>query len=235
MDIDINPEINPSSTMHQTGDEDVPAFLARLPPSTTKAGTVGPWIYVSNPGQAGSRDEDVATFVAKGTALLRRFEDRKVALEVEYDRSGAKSKLGLARKLVPLRRTLEREIFDAARDSRVVSGKWMMFLTGEWVDRYWGVVVEETVKGNLGVAAKVATDDGSGRARLLAVYTRDFWNLDDVRRVLERLVEVGLVKGEERPIYYKCDAYTYLEIMGNNPYGLKASLFSSKDVLEGRV
>jgi hypothetical protein len=175
--------------------------------------------------------------VAKGTAVLRRFEDKKATLEAEHDRSGAKSKLGLARKLVPLRRTVEREIFDLARKNHVVSGKWMMFLTGEWVDKYWGVVVEETVKGNLGVAAKVATDDGSGsgKARLLAVYTRDFGDTDDVRRVLERLVEVGLVEADERPIYYKCDAYTYLEILGNNSYGLKASLFSSRDVLEGRV
>ncbi|KAB8229164.1 DUF1917 domain-containing protein [Aspergillus alliaceus] len=211
-------------------DESVQSFLARLPPSTTKAENVGPWIYVSDPG-ACRTEQDIASFVAGGTRLLRGFEDERAELEVSMDRAGTLQK---ARKLVPLRRRLEGGIFALARETGVVSGKWMLFLTGEVVDRVWGVVVEETVEGRLGVAAKVATDDGEGRARLLAVYTRDFGDGADVKRVLERLVELGLVEKGGRPVYYKCDAYTYLEIMSNNSYGLRASLFSSRDVLEGK-
>ena len=69
----------------------------------------------------------------------------------------------------------------------------------------------------------------------MMVYTRDYEDIEDVRGVLQKLVELGLVRNEQKPIYYKADAYTYLEILGDNPYGLKASLFSSRDVLAGKV
>ncbi|KAE8350724.1 hypothetical protein BDV28DRAFT_150671 [Aspergillus coremiiformis] len=231
-EIQFSPE-TPSSTTRQNArdaNESTQTFLARLPPSTTKVDSAGPWIYVSNPC-ARRGEQDIATFVAKGTRLLRDYEDERAEIEVV----GGRTTLQKARKLVPLRRGLERGIFALARETGVVSGKWMLFLGEEEVDRIWGVVVEETLEGTLGVAAKVATDEGSGMVRLLAIYTRDFEDGEDVRRVLERLVELGLVRKGEKPIYYKSDAYTYLEIMSNNSYGLRASLFSSRDVLEGKV
>jgi hypothetical protein len=49
------------------------------------------------------------------------------------------------------------------------------------------------------------------------------------------MVAMGLVDVEDRPIYYKCDAFTYLDITSKNEYGLKASMFSSRDVLSGKV
>lgn len=95
------------------------------------------------------------------------------------------------------------------------------------------MVAEGTAAGTLGVDAKVAVNDGSERARLICIYTVDFRDLEDVKRVLEKLVELGLVDVKGRPIYYKCDAYTHLDIEGQNPYGLRNSLWSSKEVLEG--
>ncbi|OGM43944.1 hypothetical protein ABOM_005915 [Aspergillus bombycis] len=231
--VHFEPETPPSTTAHNARkrNESVTDFLARLPPSETESADVGPWIYVDHPG-APREEKDIAGLVGQGTEMLRAFEERKVAVEVEMQGASA---LARGRKLVPLRRGLEREIFALARETGVVSGKWMLFLGEEVVDRVWGVVVEETVEGRLGFAAKVATRDERGKARLLAIYTRDFGDVEDARRVLQRLVELELVRKEERPIYYKCDAYTYLEITSGNPYGLKASMFSSREVLERKV
>ena len=69
------------------------------------------------------------------------------------------------------------------------------------------------MNGHLGVAAKVATDDGEAgnKARLIAIYTRDYEDREDVKRVLKKLVELNLVRRGERPIYYKRDALTYLD------------------------
>ena len=36
-------------------------------------------------------------------------------------------------------------------------------------------------------------------------------------------------------IYYKCDAYTYLGINSGNDYKLRASLYSSEEILNGQV
>ncbi|ODM16995.1 hypothetical protein SI65_07394 [Aspergillus cristatus] len=220
--------------------EPVPEFLARLPPSTTKEESIGPWIFVSEPdrrkGVDQEEEEDLASFVAKGTELLREFEEKKSKLEEEHDRSGAKSKAPLTRKLNVHRRALEEDIFALARENGVISGKWMLFPSVGRVDAVWKAVVEATVDGELGDGAKVATDAGDRRARGMMIYTKDYEDIEDVRRVLGKLVELELVNTEQRMgIYYKADAFTYLRILGDNPYGLKASLYSSKDVLAGKV
>jgi len=114
----------------------------------------------------------------------------------------------------------------------------MLFPEEKEISRTWKIVVEGVIQNRLGHIAKVATgptDDIEGRGRaLICVYTKDFSDEGDVRRVLEELVELGLCPREGNGIYYKCDAFTYLGINSNNSYGLKASIYSSRDVLEGR-
>lgn len=77
---------------------------------------------------------------------------------------------------------------------------------------------------------KVATpesDNASGT--LISVYTYDFTDIMDLRSVLDELVALNLVSPEKKPVYWKADAYTYQSIKSNNPYKLKASLYSSRD------
>ncbi|PYI33625.1 DUF1917-domain-containing protein [Aspergillus indologenus CBS 114.80] len=207
-----------------------------LTPSSTPADAVGPWIYVAAPQpRSGPQQAELARLVAEGTRALHRFENDRAALQVQRDRAPAGSKQAATRALLRRRQELESELFALARQTGVVSGKWMLFITADRVDEYWTVVAEATVRGELGFGAKVATDDGQGRARLIAIYTHDHEDREDVARVLRRMVELELVKAKEKPIYYKCDAFTHLEIMGNNPWGLKASRFSSRDVLRGEL
>lgn len=181
------------------------------------------------------KEGDVATLLRKGNELLQAYEEEASGLRTAHDKSGAKTTAALTRKLNPLRRTLEQTIFALAKETGVTSGKWMFFPTVDYVDSFWRTVVTALDKGELGNTAKVATDDGSQQARLICVYTEDFSDKEDVKRVLMTLVEKGLVDEESRPIYYKCDAYTHLDIKSKNTYGLKASLFSSRDVLTGKV
>jgi hypothetical protein len=219
--------------------ETVSEFLERLPPSTAKAKDIGPWIFVRNPLLPSSdSDTNVAAFVAKGTNLLHRFENEKTTLESEHAKTGkGRPAAPLTLRINRLRHQLERDIFAAARETGVITGKWMVFPTADRVDEFWAAVAGATVKGELGIEAKVATDEPTKKdsARLIAVYTRDYEDKDDVRRVLRKLLDLGLVKADQRPIYYKCDALTYLEINSGNPYGLKASRYSSKDVLAGKM
>jgi hypothetical protein len=112
----------------------------------------------------------------------------------------------------------------------------MLFPSSPDVNAAWSLIAHATVAGELGFAAKVATDDGSERARLICIYTQDYGDREDVKRVLERIVALGLCGGgggggEGKAIWYKADVYTYLDLMGGNEYGLKTSLFSSRDIL----
>jgi hypothetical protein len=212
--------------------EPVARFLSRLPPSTTQVASTRPWIWMHNPHISSSDNEDIPTLLRKGRELLEEYENESTALREAHDKSGAKTTAALTRKLNPLRRELEKNIFALAQETGVTHGKWMLFPKVDQVDQYWGAVVRAMEKGELGDVAKVAPDDGSGQPRLICVYTADFEDVEDVKRVVKKLVDIGLVEKGPRPIYYKCDAYTHLDISSKNDYGLKASMFSSRDVLE---
>lgn len=116
----------------------------------------------------------------------------------------------------------------------------MLFPTEEEVNEIWRTVCDSLVAAELGSTAKVAVADltrnssrnlAGPKRRLICIYTDDFSDLSDVRRVLDRLVELGLVSRDGSGIWYKCDAYTYLGIESDNPYKLKASLYGSKALL----
>lgn len=118
------------------------------------------------------------------------------------------------------------------------SVKWMLFPNMDQLHHTWRLVCEGVIEDRLGSAAKVAVDSSAKSTarngspqRLICVYTKDFSDIDNVRRVLEELVELGLTPREGNGVYYKCDAYTYLGIESDNPYKLRASLYSSRDLL----
>ncbi|CAL3969771.1 unnamed protein product [Diplocarpon coronariae] len=79
-------------------------------------------------------------------------------------------------------------------------------------------------------AAKVAPDDGQVRnPHLICIYTRNFEDRGDVRRVLHNLKDLGFVE-KGRPIYYKCDAYTHLALKHLNDYNIAASMYSAEEL-----
>jgi len=81
---------------------------------------------------------------------------------------------------------------------------------------------------------EVATDEGDDRkVRLICIYTKDFSDMQDVGRVVRKMRDLGLIE-TRKAIYYKCDAYTYLGLNSQNEYEIKASLYSSVDVLKSK-
>ena len=109
----------------------------------------------------------------------------------------------------------------------------MLFPRLQDLTRVWRLVVDGVINNRLGSSAKVATDQYDGKEeRLICVYTKDFRDTKEVLRVLEELAAMGLVE-KGRGIYYKSDAYTYLDIYGKNAaeYGLQASVYSSQKLL----
>jgi len=224
--------------------EPVAAFLKRLPPSTTPR-SQGPWIWIANPYpiKGGHPDSgNIAAFKQAGFNLLEEYLARKE--EVEAKNPG-KPPATVTRILRHERMKLEPAIFELAKDKGVRDGKWMLFPTPNDVDRIWRIIAQATWDGKLGVAAKVATKPDGQEAceraaqRLICIYTYDFSDEDDVKRVLLSMRELGLLdnRGDDHPeaaraIYYKCDAYTYLDIGSGNEFKLRASMYSSRDLLK---
>lgn len=104
----------------------------------------------------------------------------------------------------------------------------MLFPSPVEVTHVWRKVVSGVISSRLGPTAKVATDEGAPGDRLICIYTKDFRDEEDVLRVLSEMKVVDLLPSG-RGIYYKSDAYTYLNLYKETAmeYGLQASLYSS--------
>lgn len=92
----------------------------------------------------------------------------------------------------------------------------MIFPSPSEVNEVWSVVAHATANNQLGISSKVAPDDGDDRsARLICIYTNDFEDMNDVRRVLLKLKDLGLVQ-KSKAIYYKCGKFATFLIPGSS-------------------
>jgi Bles03-like protein len=120
------------------------------------------------------------------------------------------------------------------REPSPASGKWMLFPYTEKVDGVWDLIAGEVEAGNLGPSAKVASalpnpNSRNPKVRLICVYTSNWRDKDDVRRVLRRLRAIGF---QER-LSYKTDDDT---IAGH--YGPGSAIYVSQpgiDDFEDRI
>jgi len=193
--------------------ETIEEFLQRLPPLTTPATDNGPWIRIANPhSPKRPLQEDLAGLTAAGSKILSDFSARKAEIETEMT---GRPKSTMARKVTEERKAVEEALLAAAVENDCTSGKWMLFPMPEDLAHTWRLVATATARNELGTAAKVGADEGKSNRvpRLVCVYTRDFSDMEDVKRVLLKLVEMDLVQRPARDpkgvrsIYYKCSMY----------------------------
>jgi hypothetical protein len=111
-----------------------------------------------------------------------------------------------------------------AKETGLVIGKWLLYVSTAQIDEVWKKVAASTFKGELGIDAKVSTplQAASSDKYLTCVYTKNYLDLDDVNRVRERLRQLGFLAR----LYYKPDIYTYLNIYKKTFPNIKASRYS---------
>lgn len=89
------------------------------------------------------------------------------------------------------------------------SGKWLVFVDIKNVDEVWTKIKKATEEGKLGSGAKVATarlnpNATNPNTKVICVYTRDWTDKEDVKRVREELRKLGITN----KIPYKADKDT---------------------------
>lgn len=89
------------------------------------------------------------------------------------------------------------------------SGKWLIFVGMNDVDEVWSKIKKATEEGKLGDSSKVATAKPNPHAtdsnrKVICVYTYDWTDEEDVRRIREELRRLGIVN----KIPYKTDEDT---------------------------
>ncbi len=111
-----------------------------------------------------------------------------------------------------------------ARAAGLVVGKWLLYVPKDSIDQVWKKVAHATLEGELGSSTKVATarQAGPGDEYVICVYTEDYLDTDDVKRVREKLRGLGFTQR----LYYKPDIYTYLGIYSKTFPGVRASRYS---------
>lgn len=93
------------------------------------------------------------------------------------------------------------------------SGKWLIFLSNETVDRYWRLIQLALAMWRLGTEAKVTTGmKKPGKHHVICVYTYDYTDKADVMRIRQELYDIGI----RRPIKYKADEQTRQGLYGAN-------------------
>lgn len=108
-------------------------------------------------------------------------------------------------------------------------GKWLVFVYVQDLDKTWAAIREATTRGKLGIQAKSATARENplarsyglatdSRVKIICVYTRDYRDQDDLRRVLAGLRELGIMQR----LNYKTDDATL-----SGEYGSGVSLYTS--------
>lgn len=93
----------------------------------------------------------------------------------------------------------------------IYGGKWLIFVSDHNVDRIWLKIKSATENGILGGSSKVATAKtnpgfSNSKVKVICVYTYDWRDEKDAKRVREELREIGIT----RKIVYKTDEDTYL-------------------------
>jgi hypothetical protein len=99
-------------------------------------------------------------------------------------------------------------------DGTAKSGKWLIFLSPESIDRYWVKIKQAVEQGQLGSEAKVSTVGSLNKqgTYVICVYTYNYEDKDDVMRIRRVLRDLGI----RRPITYKADEDTRKLRYGNN-------------------
>ncbi|KAH9890880.1 DUF1917-domain-containing protein [Xylariomycetidae sp. FL2044] len=227
--------------------ETVDDFLDRVPPATTSA-IGGPWIWICNPYIERKSKKEAANQYIRGcedevpeddgadlkTLMNAGMERLHIARSfIDKWKNSGESQNIIARESGKAGRAAAKDILQLADQLSVKCGKWMLFCSVIEVNEVWEIVAKATAKNELGIAAKVASRllEDERTERLICVYTADFTDTKDVKRVAERLKQLGLVKPRGKPLYYKPDAYTYLGISSGNAFMVKASIYDTTSML----
>ncbi|OTA95981.1 hypothetical protein M434DRAFT_160570 [Hypoxylon sp. CO27-5] len=228
--------------------ETIEDFLERVPPATTDETPENPWIWVCNPyinrkrktdaqnqKIPGGEDEapeeegaDLASVVEGGMARLHFASEY-----IDMCKKSINQPAFVARECRKAGMDAAKDILDLAKAHNVRCGKWMLFCNTFEVNEIWGIIAKATANNELGIAAKVAPRSTADKRteRLICVYTADFSDTKDVKRVAEKLKQLGLIQAKGRPLYYKPDVYTYLGIAHGNPWEIRASIYDTTSML----
>jgi len=202
--------------------EDVEDFLTRCAPSRMNGKSR---IAIKNPWDIERSEGNVESALKMlETPLLEAISDWNTIVADDTLNKSAKSL-----KKIEHRENLKDLILTTAAQNEVVSGKWIIHAGSNTVDFQWSGIATGTYDGLLGTKAEVLGNNGMG-IQVIFVFTPDFRDLKDVKRVLDGVQKA--LQWKPRSIAYKPLIYSLLKITTENPYHLRPAIFTSRELEE---
>ncbi|MHA1665414.1 MAG: putative phosphothreonine lyase domain-containing protein [Candidatus Njordarchaeales archaeon] len=160
------------------------------------------WIYVNNPKLRHIKRPYEYAFLDK---IVERDSENKQIFYVIYLEK-TKDSINIKEK-IPFQLTPE-NIIEAAKLTNIKTGKWLIFVNENMVDELWEIVAKKTLLGEFNHIFRAKVSTPPQKKYLIAVYTKDFLDMDDLMGAREELKEIGV----KWKIKYKPDIYTLLDI-----------------------
>jgi hypothetical protein len=171
-------------------------FLQTWPLSTTTDSSVS-WIYVRNPAGDSATKESKADDDGLSKAWSSLCLSRNDAVSCT-------------------------DLHALAVEYSVLGGKWMIFSNSASVDMDWSKVAEGVTSGILGIVADVSTKPDDSGMHVICVFTKNYLDMDDVKRVRQGLRSLGFTK----KLKYKPNAFTSCGVFAKNKWKIPASCYS---------
>lgn len=162
-----------------------------------------PWVWAVDFGRVWrtpTLKRDSETIEIAGAVVNGRFEIRD---------DGQTLRLLLKNRHYEVPLTME-ALDSLAQRTGITMGKWLVWRARADIDDAWKLIAKGCFEHTLGADAKVSTaSEASSEVRhVICVYTRNYLDVEDVKRVRGLLRDMGFA---ER-LCYKPDIYTYLNI-----------------------
>ena len=179
--------------MYKNKAETVQQFVSRLPPSRTSF-EVTPWICAHH--------EHEAWDPPPISPIMQKEFDKRVTIELLQKDDKREHKHIDMESLLPL-----------FRKHGYVLGKWVIIVERDAVDEVWETVLNKMYSEGLGCGiAKVSPATPESDVHVVCIYSLDFQNTWDVKRVATQIRHLGLTD----VLKYKPEAATQLDLYCEN-------------------
>ncbi|KAF9046345.1 translation initiation factor eIF 4e-like domain-containing protein, partial [Panaeolus papilionaceus] len=154
--------------------------------------------------------------------LVHRYNDPEVGLAGNDDTS-VNALVESFKLLVDNNNVTAHSIAQISKEHKVLSAKWMIFTTPDKIDALWAKIVDLVCVHRKSQIANVSTvlSPDPTKAHVICVWVDDCTDKASVKALRRFLRFLGIRKR----IGLKPDAYTYLDIYTDNPWGFPPSIY----------
>ncbi|KAJ3763564.1 translation initiation factor eIF 4e-like domain-containing protein [Lentinula raphanica] len=212
-------------------------FLSKYKPSMVENDGSKPWIWVRKGKELKAEVNELAA-LEESSGILKDITDQIENIKNDSSiptrsnkKTGAKSKKELREQL---QHDVRAKFEEIARKHNYLSGKWLMFASGEKIDRIWSSLATSLINGPLAdtdaFCAKVATtpqEANPNYQHVVCLYLPNVYDKDTVLKVMHILLRNHGFNLSG----VKTNMYTLLGIDSKHPSGIPSTIWKNKDLM----